>query len=462
LPTGLGNGDPATVNIWKWDPGAMILVPLKPMNSGKLLTGRCHNHLLPSHHSMDGLPSNNTEIAMTPLNSPTPTESSVMVTHALWTVPLRDLTSLTGPSPVDIATASTWKWEHGAILLDLRTTMNSGKPLIGGHLSHLLLSHHSMVGLPSNNMVIVTTPLNSPTPTVPSALDMTASWTALLKDLMLPTGLGNMETVTVSTWQWEPGAMILDLLEPMNSGKPLTGGLLNHLLLSQHSMDGLNSNNTVTATIPPNSPTPTVPSLMVTHASWTAPLKDLMLPTGPSVVETAIANTWRWVPGATLLDLLTTMNSGTPWTGGLPLPLLPHQHSMDGLPSNNTVTATTTPNSPTPMVPSVMVTLASWIALLKDLTLPTGASLVDTAIASTTPWETGAIQLDQPITTNCGKLLTGGPLSHLLPVLSPSPSNNMEIAMTTVNSPTPTVHSPQDMTVCPLALTKDLTLPTTA
>jgi len=242
LPTGPSNQDGAIANIWKWDNGAMMSVPLTIMNSGKHSPGISKLlKKLPS--SMAGLHSNNMEIAMTLQNSPTLTVPSPLEMNASWTALFKILMLPTGQSAQVTVTVNTWRWDHGAMTLVPLTLMNFGKHLTGTLTSLLLPSHHLMVGLASNNMVTAMTPPNSLTPTDNSNLDMTASWTVLPKDLMLPTMLWNRDTATVSTWQWEPGAMILVPLITMNSGKLLTGGLLNHPLPSHHLMDGLPSNN---------------------------------------------------------------------------------------------------------------------------------------------------------------------------------------------------------------------------
>jgi len=119
-------------------------------------------------------------------------------------------------------------------------------------------------------------------------------------------------------------------------------------------------------------------------------LKDLTLLTGLFHQVTAIVNTPIWVTGAKALVLSITMNFGKHSTGPwMPQLLLNHQHLMDGLHTNKLVTATSIPNSPTPMVFSLMEDHVFSIALPRDLTSPTGLSHLEIATASTTQWETG-------------------------------------------------------------------------
>lgn len=225
--------------------------------------------------------------------------------------------------------------------------------------------------------------------TIISAPVMTAPWTAVPKELTLPPGTSAIEIATANTCQWDHGATQLVPRDLMKCGKLLTGGPLRQQLLFHHSMDGLNSNNMVIAMIPANFIT--IIKLMVTLAPWTALPNTLTLLLGTSPMVVATANGCLWETGAIQLVPRHLMNSGTPWIGGLLLLLLLLQPSMDGLLSSNMVTATTTVNGLT--IISIVVTIASWTAQLKDLTWPPGHT-VELATARATPWETGVIILD--------------------------------------------------------------------
>lgn len=68
--------------------------------------------------------------------------------------------------------------------------MNSGKLLIGGLMSQLLLFLHLMDMLPTNKWETATIPENNGT--IISAMVMTALWTAVPKDGTWPPGTSTM------------------------------------------------------------------------------------------------------------------------------------------------------------------------------------------------------------------------------------------------------------------------------
>jgi len=171
----------------KWDTGVLILVQLELMNSGKHLTGILpnHLHLRLAHPGMDLSSSNNLVIAMNILSLPTPTAPSKVVVIVLLIAPFRDLTWLTGLSLPDTAIVNTTPWVTSVMTSEMLMHTNFGKLSVmiatttvnvenKTNLTHTTILMTLMDMLTSSKWVTAMTPLNLPTPTVPSIKDIAA------------------------------------------------------------------------------------------------------------------------------------------------------------------------------------------------------------------------------------------------------------------------------------------------